>query len=308
MQSVCQVLSFADSISYADFDAHLQTNADSTVLVELPDWRGSGILIHPSHLLTCNHVIPTADAAQTAIVSCCYRRIGDVCVRLTLLPDELFITDVSLDYTLVAIAPHPHRPAAGVFPRCPPPRKESEVQKGLYSLSHPFGAPLRISLAGKRVASREDWARRIAFTSEVHGGSSGGGVYDAQSGHLVALITHESPRYNLGTNVKAIWAHACRHPNLQSDAAPLFQNLTGAMQASAQLDATHYRRRLRLEALRLSITEQALFFLSPRVILMRHAMHEEITVQSPCLPLLKKTESVYSQFDLLSSVQWTFGA
>ena len=38
------------------------------------------------------------------------------------------------------------------------------------------------------------------------------GCTTRRRGHLLALITHETPRYNYGTNVKAIWKHAVWSP------------------------------------------------------------------------------------------------
>ena len=222
-QPVHQVLSFADCVPFATFDTHLQRNADATVLVEVAVGngdlrRGSGVVLHSHYLLTCHHVLKTEADAAAAVVKLRYRLLTDVPALIVLRPDVLFITNAALDYTLVAFAPRWffQRPPAVVLPMCPPVRTEAEVEKGIYSLSHPNGAPLRISLAGKRVAVEElDWRTQVGFTSEVHGGSSGGGVYDAQTGHLLALITSESHPssawhpYNAGTNVKAIWRDVC---------------------------------------------------------------------------------------------------
>ena len=215
-QPVHQVLSFPDSVPFSDFDAHLQRNADATVLIEVPAGqhgirRGSGIVLHdPSlccaFLLTCHHVLPTETDAAAAVVKFRYRSLKDRPRQVSPEPGRLFYSSKGNDFTLVAIPRHPHRSAAAMLPACPPARTEAEVEKGIYSLSHPHGAPLCISLAGRRVSVKElSWSSNVAFTSEVHGGSSGGGVYDTQTGALIALITHETPEYNYGTNVKAIW-------------------------------------------------------------------------------------------------------
>ena len=176
--------------------------------------RGSGVVLHASnlthsYLLTCHPVLLTPADAAAAVVKFRYRRVRDVPEQVTPLPDVLFITSQRLDYTLVAIPPHPHLPPDVVPPSCPPRRTEAEVEKGIYPLSHPHGAPLHISLAGRRVAvEKVDWKTQVAFTSEVHVGSSGGGVYDTQTGALITLITHEHAEYNVGTNVKVIWRDA----------------------------------------------------------------------------------------------------
>ena len=52
-----------------------------------------------------------------------------------------------------------------------------------------------------------NWRTQAAFTSKVQQGSTGGGVYDTQTGTLIALITYEGVQYNHGTSVKAIWGN-----------------------------------------------------------------------------------------------------
>ena len=150
-------------------------------------------------------------------------------------------------------------PPAVVRPACPPARSKSEKETGIYSLSHPHGQALRISAAGKRVAAAElDWKTQMAFTSEIHGGSSGGGVYDAQTGHLLALISHSDYGYSSGTHVKAIWRDALLRSTELSVA--LYDDLTRAVAASNALDRGHYaahierlasRKQDRLNSLRL---------------------------------------------------------
>ena len=195
-----------------------------------------------AYLLTGHHVLATPAAAVAAIVHFRYRRVGDLPLQVTPLPNVLFVTNEGLDYTLVAIPSYPHSLAGVVLPACPPARTEAEMEKLIYSLPHPHGSPLHISLAGRRVAAEElDWQTKIAFTSEVHRGSSGGGVYDTQSGHLLALITHESLKYNMGTKVKEIWRDAMQHPDVRANAPQLFDVLRVTVEAIEALNADHAR-------------------------------------------------------------------
>ena len=78
------------------------------VTVEYLGLYGSGFLVGPNVMLTNNHVLPSATVARAAslrlgVETDLFPAFPSKEVDLALLPDELFITNKSLDFTLVAV-------------------------------------------------------------------------------------------------------------------------------------------------------------------------------------------------------------
>ncbi|MFM8218054.1 MAG: trypsin-like serine peptidase, partial [Planctomycetaceae bacterium] len=70
---------------------------------------GTGSLVAPRLLLTNNHVLPSAEQARTSLAEFNVEEPlpgqATPSVPFVLRPDEFFLTDVRLDFTLVAVAP-----------------------------------------------------------------------------------------------------------------------------------------------------------------------------------------------------------
>ena len=200
-QPVVQCLLWPDLVNAKDFRSRLDRNINSTVFIsgwkmkhgQLVQFTATGIMISKRRLITNHHVLPSPEVAigqydpPGAIpTGAAFQYQDEHAPQPTVLPikfrPEIFwYTNPELDCTIVAVN---IEAIAFVTPRCPPLRKPEEVEKPIYALSHPGGRPLQYSPSGKRVVGCEEYRKRIWYTSEIHPGSSGGGIYDTETGGL----------------------------------------------------------------------------------------------------------------------------
>ncbi|QDY44796.1 endonuclease [Planococcus glaciei] len=146
---------------------------------------GTGFMVAPSLLLTNNHVLDTFDAAQYAVAEFNYE--DDVnfmpkeIVSFRLAPEQLFITDMGLDFTLVAVHEVDSEGVKlsdfGYLPLLP---QTGKVLEGEYVsiIQHPKGGPKAVTLRENEVKSiSSDY---VHYVSDTEPGSSGSPVFNDQ--------------------------------------------------------------------------------------------------------------------------------
>lgn len=145
---------------------------------------GTGFLVAPGLLLTNHHVIPDEGLAAGATVRFGYE--VDLSGQLMAgtyfpcTPDTLFLTDETLDFTLVGVAGNP-----GVrFGTIPVARADVKVGDNVAIIQHPGGQPKQIGLVDNQVAYVDGAV--VQYLTDTMPGSSGSPVFD-QEWRLVAL-------------------------------------------------------------------------------------------------------------------------
>jgi endonuclease G len=154
---------------------------------------GTGFLVSPMLLLTNNHVLDTTEAALYATVEFNYEDDGNSMPReavgFRLEPNKLFITDETLDFTLVAVQEEAgnNKKLAdfGYLPLLP---QKGKVLEGEFVsiIQHPNGGP-------KAVTVRENEVRFLSpdfihYMSDTEPGSSGSPVFNDQ--WIVVALHH----------------------------------------------------------------------------------------------------------------------
>ncbi len=168
--------------------------------IALQDLRrfGTGFFVSPRLLLTNNHVLETAHQAASCVVLLDYRAevTTDELQRTAfkLRPDQFFITDIALDFTLVAVEEQSlqglPRTETGWLPLT---AEQGTILVGEFMniVQHPNGEP-------KQVALRENALQDILddfvhYQSDTSPGSSGSPVFNDQW-EVVALHHSGVPR------------------------------------------------------------------------------------------------------------------
>lgn len=145
---------------------------------------GSGFLAAGGILVTNNHVLPDAAAAQAAVVLFNYQLTLDGLTaevdERRLLPDEFFKTSKEDDWTGVRVAGDPQE-RWGFLPLAP-----AAVAAGdrVNIIQHPSGLPKQISLYSNVVAFVG--GKRVQYLTDTEPGSSGSPVFD-RDWNVVAL-------------------------------------------------------------------------------------------------------------------------
>lgn len=152
---------------------------------------GTGSLVSPQLLLTNHHVLPTAQSAARVIVE--FRAETDLAstptppVRVRPAPQDFFVTDEKLDYTLVRLGPVPGDGAPGAtFGWNPLIAEQGKIVIGeaMNVIGHPMGRLKEISIRDNRLDLQLD--DFLHYSSDTEPGSSGSPVFNDQW-ELVAL-------------------------------------------------------------------------------------------------------------------------
>jgi len=151
---------------------------------------GTGALIAPGLLITNNHVIESAADAARMGVQFDYE-FGEDGSDPTpqycgFLPDRCFITDVDLDFTVLAVADLNGVPPGQTHGALPLIAQTGKAVKAefLNVIHHPGGDPKRISIRENQMVAEDDlWLR---YRSDARRGSSGAPVFNDQW-EMVAL-------------------------------------------------------------------------------------------------------------------------
>lgn len=166
---------------------------------------GSGFLIASrDFIMTNNHVIPDAATAEVSIAEFDYDE-DDILYTVQLDPGRFFITDVDLDFTIIACDPTPLPLDIEAIELL---RDPDTVTRGerVNIIQHPRGRRKEISLHDNKVNYVYDVG--IRYTADTEGGSSGSPVFNNEW-NLVALhhAGWENPdgsATNEGMRIKAI--------------------------------------------------------------------------------------------------------
>jgi endonuclease G, mitochondrial len=154
---------------------------------------GTGFLVSPNLLMTNNHVLDKEETAMNSVAEFNYQDDENYMplqvAGFRLDPDKFFITDVKLDFTLVAVK---ENPASGTklsdfgFLKFLP--QEGKILEGEYVsiIQHPEGGP-------KAVAVRENEVKYITsdyiqYLTDTEPGSSGSPVFNDQ--WIVVALHH----------------------------------------------------------------------------------------------------------------------
>jgi endonuclease G len=166
---------------------------------------GTGFLVTPRLLLTNNHVLKTIDAARASTAEFNYQVTGAGAVtpveRFDLKPDEFYLTDIGLDFALVAVAP---RSATGTllstFGYLSMIAAEGKilVQDPVNIIQHPKGDLKQIVIRKNTLLDLPDQApldRYAHYEADTEPGSSGSPVFNDQW-EVVALHHSSVPQLN----------------------------------------------------------------------------------------------------------------
>ncbi|MGY1690655.1 trypsin-like serine peptidase [Geodermatophilus sp. SYSU D01105] len=184
-----------DSVWLSFFDCGLRAARSVGRVVEAPVRRpvrpvGTGSLVTDRLLLTNHHVIRTPEEAAGMAVEFAYEYDEDGRPRAEdrwpLAPDDCFVTDPDLDYTVVAVVERDGRPPGATYGSIPLIGQTGKAVIGevLNVIHHPAGERKRVSLRFNRMVAEDDlWLR---YESDTREGSSGAPVFNDQW-EMVAL-------------------------------------------------------------------------------------------------------------------------
>ena len=170
---------------------------------------GTGFLIGPGILMTNNHVLESRAMAATATAEFDFEQ-GGTTTRVAIDPDRLFITDPSLDFTIVACQQEGLEEIEPIRLR----RDPASVTRfePVNIVQHPAGRLKEVALHNNQVERILD--KVIRYRTDTEPGSSGSAVFNNQW-ELVALHhagqTEPGGRaLNEGIRTSAIVAHLIR--------------------------------------------------------------------------------------------------
>lgn len=150
-----------------------------------PEGYGTGFIVAPNLLLTNNHVLNTAELARKSFAEFDFERDLNGRRKNTksfdLRPDEAFVTDPELDFTLVSVAPISAEGAnLADFGYTRLVEDTGKVQKGEYVsiIQHPEGGLKQCCLRENQVVDLFDnW---LHYLTDTEPGSSGSPVFNDQ--------------------------------------------------------------------------------------------------------------------------------
>ena len=139
---------------------------------------GTGFMVTPNLLMTCNHVLPIQEVAKGAYIEFNYQvvekdRLGEV-VKYRLEPSNYFLTRPSLDFTIVQV-----NDSSNDVPLSSWGHLTIDVKSPIYVadptsiIQHPEGGPKKITLSAKIAGI---WEHRVHYLTDTLPGSSGSPV------------------------------------------------------------------------------------------------------------------------------------
>ena len=169
---------------------------------------GTGVMVSPRLLLTNNHVLDSAETAGASVAEFAFERdehgVEQEPVRFGLDPGTFFLTDVDLDFSLVAVsdASETGRPLAD-YGWVPMIVQQGKVIKGEYVniIQHPSGEPKQVALRQNQVVDL--LVDFMHYKTDTAPGSSGSPVFNDEW-ELVALHHSGVPARDANGNILAI--------------------------------------------------------------------------------------------------------
>jgi endonuclease G len=199
---------------------------------------GTGFLVAPSLLLTNHHVLDNADAARSSLAQFNYEVDLNLIPRqiksFRFVPERLFITDETLDFTLVALETDS---ADGTnvreFGFLPLHMESGKALLGEYVsiIQHPSGAPKVVAIRENRITDVFD--DFINYTTDTMPGSSGSPVFNDEwmtiaLHHAGVPDPNDSTKYiaNEGIRISSIMKFITqRRPTLSEDQQVLLDSI-----------------------------------------------------------------------------------
>lgn len=151
---------------------------------------GTGFMVSPRLLLTNNHVLATVQSARYSHAEFNFQTAVDGLAlppsRFRLEPDALFLTDVALDFTLVAVASdslpdeNGKRVPLSTFGFRSPSPEQGKILLGesINIIQHPEGQLKQISLQQNELVDRLEFF--LHYRTDTSPGSSGSPLYNNQ--------------------------------------------------------------------------------------------------------------------------------
>ncbi|HVE80223.1 MAG TPA: trypsin-like peptidase domain-containing protein [Gemmatimonadaceae bacterium] len=180
------------------------SRAIGRVVVQGGQWYGTGFMVTPSLLMTNNHVLENAEAAEGSAIEFNYQ-LGidgkdEQRVTLSLDPGKFFVTDAALDFSVVAVGGTvAQRKAFGYHKLI---EKEGKIIAGepVTIVQHPQAERKQISLRENRVF--DVLPNFLHYETDTEPGSSGSPVFN-DMWQVVAL--HHAGVPKTGKNGKVEW-------------------------------------------------------------------------------------------------------
>jgi V8-like Glu-specific endopeptidase len=148
---------------------------------------GSGFLIEPNLLVTCNHVLPDAQRAAGAIAQFNYQKAWDgtdaPAEEYRLMPEAFFLTSKTDDWTVVQVGAE----APARWGTLPMTQRQVKPKERVFIVQHPGGGPKQIGLGENLVVYAGQG--RIQYLTDTMPGSSGSPVF---SEHWEVVGVHHS--------------------------------------------------------------------------------------------------------------------
>jgi V8-like Glu-specific endopeptidase len=198
-----QIIGQSSELQAANFLARGSRAAATVARLSLEDrgrilpW-GTGFLVAPALLLTNNHVLGDEESARDMVVEFGAEVNIDnepsVATRFRPDPGACFITDRSLDFTLIALKPAPDGRRAGEvygWNRLVAQQGKIVVGEPLNIIGHPGGRLKEISIRNNELSLQVD--RFLHYTNDTEPGNSGSPVFNDQW-EVVALHHSGIPR------------------------------------------------------------------------------------------------------------------
>ena len=146
-----------------------------------PVGRGTGFLVGRGVLMTNNHVLEDADQAEASVAEFNFEE-GQTAVVVKLQPRRLFLTDLDLDFTVVACDDVPIADVAPITLLRNPATITRRERAAI--IQHPAARPKEITLHNNEVTRVKD--KVIHYRTDTEPGSSGSPVFNDRW-QLVAL-------------------------------------------------------------------------------------------------------------------------
>jgi len=144
--------------------------------------HGTGFLVSPSVLMTNNHVLPDADSARQSLAQFNYENDMNLMPRPTksfrLDPDQFFVTDQKLDFTLVAVEKASSEDEKlSQFGHLKLLTDSGKALVGEYVsiIQHPLGAPKAVAVRENQIV--DNFSDYVHYATDTERGSSGSPVF-----------------------------------------------------------------------------------------------------------------------------------